>query len=476
MSGKTSNAALYRRYRSRKLEDVVGQQHVTATLSNALKQGKLSHAYLFVGPRGVGKTSVARILAHEVNGLKYDGSSNHLDIIEIDAASNRGIDEIRELRDKVHLAPSSADFKVYIIDEVHMLTAPAFSALLKTLEEPPAHVIFIMATTEGHKIPATIASRSQRFTFLPVAADQMEKHLASVAKQENIKIEAKALNLIAEYGYGSLRDALSLLDQLSHLPQIKADDAERLIGIAPEVLIKKIVGALDTHNAPAIFETSELMRQTGVSPAIVARQLIEEIRKSRSADKKQIALYDELLDVATSAEPELKLEAVLLAHTLEDEPSGSSKRASQENLSPAQAKHSSAKKLDTASDSQSHSSSVGSEERPLDDSQWHKLLGSIKTSHNSLYAVLRQAQPVLSQDELILKFKFSFHKDRVSENRNKRVVEDAASRILDTSVTVRASHNPEIKQKPIKPAPQSEFSTVAELMGGGEIMDYSDGR
>lgn len=475
MSAKTSNAALYRRYRSRKLEDVVGQQHVTATLSNALKQGKLSHAYLFVGPRGVGKTSVARILAHEVNGLKYDGSSNHLDIIEIDAASNRGIDEIRELRDKVHLAPASADFKVYIIDEVHMLTAPAFSALLKTLEEPPAHVIFIMATTEGHKIPATIASRSQRFTFMPVAADQMEKHLASVAKQENIKIEAKALNLIAEYGYGSLRDALSLLDQLSHLPQIKADDAERLIGIAPQQLIKKIIRALDTHNTPAIFESSELMRQTGVSPAIVARQLIEEIRKSRAANKDQIALFDELLDVATSAEPELKLEAILLAHALENEPPDGSDKTSQENPGPREVASPSANKPDTAKSSPSHSSDAASEERLLDDSQWHKVLASIKTSHNSLYAVLRQAQPVLTEDELILQFKFSFHKDRVSENKNKQVVEQAISAIIDAPVTISVRHNPELKEKPPKPA-QSEFTTVAELMGGGEIMDYSDGR
>ena len=160
--------ALYRKYRPKKLSDVVGQEHITSTLDNALKSGKLSHAYLFTGPHGVGKTSIARILAHEVNGLKYDDESSHLDIIEIDAASNRRIDEIRDIRDKVHISPTSAKYKVYIIDEVHMLTREAFNALLKTLEEPPAHVIFILATTEVHKLPETIISRTQRYSFKPI--------------------------------------------------------------------------------------------------------------------------------------------------------------------------------------------------------------------------------------------------------------------------------------------------------------------
>ena len=157
--------SLYRRYRPIKLEDVVGQEQVTKPLINALKNGKINHAYLLIGPRGCGKTSVARILAHAVNGFDYQLEDNYVDIIEIDGASNRGIDNIRELRDKAMIAPTNGKYKIYIIDEVHMLTKEAFNALLKILEEPPAHVIFIMATTDAHKVPVTITSRAQSYSF-----------------------------------------------------------------------------------------------------------------------------------------------------------------------------------------------------------------------------------------------------------------------------------------------------------------------
>src|SRR3989344_3488877 len=176
--------ALYRKHRPKKLKEVIGQEHITDTLASALKNGRISHAYLFTGPKGVGKTSVARILAREVNGLAYTEGETNLDIIEIDAASNRRIDEIRELRERVHNAPTSAKYKVYIIDEVHMLTREAFNALLKTLEEPPAHAIFILATTEDHKLPETIISRTQRYSFRPIDRDKVVDHLRVIAKKE----------------------------------------------------------------------------------------------------------------------------------------------------------------------------------------------------------------------------------------------------------------------------------------------------
>ena len=204
--------ALYRKYRSRSLDDVVGQDHVTTLLKNALKSGQIGHAYLFTGPRGVGKTSIARILAHEINGLPYDNESNHLDIIEIDAASNNGVEDIRDLRERVQIAPVSAKKKVYIIDEVHMLSKQAFNALLKTLEEPPEHVVFILATTDIDKVPDTIISRTQRHTFRRASVPDIIANLNRIASKEGVNVDEDALQLVARHADGSFRDSVILFD------------------------------------------------------------------------------------------------------------------------------------------------------------------------------------------------------------------------------------------------------------------------
>src|SRR3990167_3129129 len=190
--------ALYRKYRSKSLDEIVGQSHVTDILRRALAKGNIAHAYLLTGPRGVGKTSIARILAHEINGLPYSEESTHLDIIEIDAASNNGVDDVRDLRDKVQIAPVSAAKKVYIIDEVHMLSKAAFNALLKTLEEPPEHIVFILATTALHKVPATIISRTQHFAFRSISNADLITQLRKIAKAEGLKVSDDALAAIAE--------------------------------------------------------------------------------------------------------------------------------------------------------------------------------------------------------------------------------------------------------------------------------------
>ena len=207
--------ALYRKYRPQTFNDIVGQNHIVSVLKNAIDKNQISHAYLFYGSRGTGKTSIAKIFANEVNRNEIYQKEN-VDIIEIDAASNNGVDEVRDIKEAIKYLPTEGKYKVYIVDEVHMLTTAAFNALLKTLEEPPAHVIFILATTEIHKIPATILSRCQRFEFKNLSQEQLIDRLRYIAKEENLVIEDEAIEKIATLAKGGLRDAISILDQVSN--------------------------------------------------------------------------------------------------------------------------------------------------------------------------------------------------------------------------------------------------------------------
>jgi DNA polymerase-3 subunit gamma/tau len=239
-------AALYRRYRSQTFAEVIGQEHVTRTLKNAIANGQVAHAYLLAGARGIGKTSIARIIAKAVNCPKAKNGDpcdacescvairegRYLDLIEIDAASNRGIDEMRDLREKVRFAPSMGQYKVYVIDEAHQLTNEAFNALLKTLEEPPAHVIFVLATTESQRIPATIVSRTQRFDLRRIPHQKMVQQLAAIAMTEKWQVEPAALEAISRHAQGSLRDAESILDQVATFAEgkVRVDDVDELLG------------------------------------------------------------------------------------------------------------------------------------------------------------------------------------------------------------------------------------------------------
>jgi len=249
-----------RKWRPQKFEDVVGQEHITATLMNAIKTNRIAHAYIFTGPRGVGKTTTARILAKALNCenphdaepcnecamCKTINDSQTMDIIEIDGASNRGIDEIRTLRESVKYAPTRGKYKIYIIDEVHMLTKESFNAFLKTLEEPPAHTIFVFATTDIHKVPLTIISRCQRFDFRRIQLDTIKKTLSDIAKAENISIDDKTLTLISKKADGALRDAQSLFNQVISFcgDKIDSETVSKMLNLIDDDLFFTISDAI----------------------------------------------------------------------------------------------------------------------------------------------------------------------------------------------------------------------------------------
>lgn len=307
---------LYRKYRPLSLAEVIGQEQITIPLSNALKDGKIAHAYLFTGPRGTGKTSVARIFAHEINGFSYELEDDYVDIIEIDGASNRGIENIREIREKAMIKPTLGKYKVYIIDEVHMLTREAFNALLKTLEEPPKHVIFIMATTDFHKVPVTITSRAQTYNFKLVEMEVILKHLEFISKEEKIKIEPEALRIIAKRGGGSFRDSLSLLDQISKLSQnlITKKMVEEALGLPEDDIIFELMNAYAKGGVSKITDQLKNLYTTGVKPEIVAEEMIAKIIDEPKTEF--LPLLKELPDVKAPF-AEAKLLYILASNTRE---------------------------------------------------------------------------------------------------------------------------------------------------------------
>ena len=493
--------ALYRKYRPKSLSDVVGQEHITKTLEQALKQGRISHAYLLTGPRGVGKTSVARILAHAINDLPYDDDSADLDIIEIDAASNRRIDEIRELRDKVYVAPTSAKYKVYIIDEVHMLTREAFNALLKTLEEPPAHAVFILATTDAHKLPDTIVSRTQRFSFKPVEADKVATHLKDIAKTEKIKVSDEALQMLAEYGEGSFRDSISLLDQAGNQSdKIELSDVQRLLGMPPAEAIEELLTAtIDGAETASLMGAITALYDQGYQAAAIAKRLGQLVRgrliEGTLEPEIGFRLMGLLIEVPVSHDPERFLEITLLKIMPKTASSNIVKPARKAPL-PAIEKPLEPEQDETAAEPAESQVAEQPEppkttttdvktpakhaasQKPFDPAIWPEVLQALKKQHNTLYSIVRMAQPDFSGDNTVkLTFAFAFHQKRINENSNRQKIADIINQLTGREVTIECLHDanavPAVKAaEPLPEEPDDQnLAAISNIFGDAELLE-----
>lgn len=403
---------------------------------NALKTGRISHAYLFIGPRGTGKTSVARIFAHEVNGFKYELEDEYVDIIEIDGASNRGIDNIRELREKAAIAPTSGKYKIYIIDEVHMLTKEAFNALLKTLEEPPAHVIFIMATTDAYKVPVTITSRAQTFTFKLADAKTMFEYLKTVCEEEKIKISDDALKIIVKRGGGSFRDSLSLLDQISTLSsgEITKELVISAMGLAEDEKIKSLLSNYETGDLVSISQNLKELLASGVKAETLAEEMINMIVENPT--EQLIPLLSKLAEVRA---PFAEAKMLVALSQVPEKSSASPMRPEkpQEGI--------------RTINENNHQQSIAST------FSWDEFIVRIQKMNDAIAAQVKKCHYALSSNELKLYPDKKVTRMILARENNKKILVDASDGIRITVCEV--GDNPDGKSDKL-------ISKISDIMGG----------
>ncbi|MDR7247171.1 MULTISPECIES: DNA polymerase III subunit gamma/tau [Priestia] len=534
--------ALYRVYRPQSFNDVVGQQHIIKTLQNALVQEKFSHAYLFSGPRGTGKTTAAKILAKAVNCEKApiaepcnecatcrgitDGSIS--DVIEIDAASNNGVDEIRDIRDKVKYAPSAVRYKVYIIDEVHMLSIGAFNALLKTLEEPPAHVIFILATTEPHKIPLTIISRCQRFDFKRISPEDIVYRMKEVLGSEELEVSEDALYEIAKASEGGMRDALSLLDQaISYSTEkVSLEDVLSITGAVSQAFIVKIVQAIFNENIVEALDSVESLIKNGKDPARFVEDLIfyyRDVLLYQASEEnayllEKAAVNEEFKELSSKMDSAFIYKVIAELNQTQQEMKWSNhprvllevalvklaqSSTNQEGALPYQdilqkmnqmeaelqqlkekgiqvdhtAQAAQTEKKQTRQSRSQYKTPVGKVNEVLKNAtrqnletikrSWAQVLDTLKQQNKASHAaLLSNSEPVASSDQsFILKFKYEIHCKMASENNNN--VRDNLENILYTLIG---------SKREMVAIPESEWDKVREEFLQGQQSDGSSGQ
>lgn len=498
--------ALYRKYRPTKLDEVIGQPQVTDILAAMARTGNFAHAFLFTGQRGTGKTTVARILAHLVNGLDYNDNinSSDIDIIEIDAASNNSVDDIRNLRDSINLAPMKSKYKVYIIDEFHMLSKAAFNALLKTIEEPPEHAIFILATTELQKVPATILSRVQRYHFRPLAPELLARHLRTIADKEHIDIDDQALLLVAKCGGGSVRDSITILDQLSSSnSKITKSTVEEVLGMISSEQIGGLVQKIADHDSKGIITDIQNMLADGASVQSLVNQIVSFLAEASINAPELYVIINQLLDTPKSAIPEQKLIAVLVEASLKGQgskiatvelpaikvvqPAANKKVEPLESIKPTRAAqptqpdaptnatkaHSQAVTKTSAATTAQKIDRIVSPVAPPSDFDGEIKHDDVKTKLTDMdelsacslveFAEMRYSK---QSNELTLFFSKAFHRKK-ADTANFR---DTLTAAIESLYNFRPSI---IISKNAAPA-DSDASKVMELMGGGEVVKNAE--
>src|SRR3989338_810645 len=480
--------ALYLKYRPLSFADVVGQDHIVTTLEQAIERDSISHAYLFCGTRGTGKTSVARILAKTIllrgvtdevlrkQMIKNIEEGSLVDLVEIDAASNNSVGDVRDLIEKMQFSPLMANSRVYIIDEVHMLSKPAFNALLKTLEEPPEYVYFILATTELHKVLETIQSRCQRFLFRRVKDDDILRRLQYIADQEHIKIDREALRMIARHALGSFRDGIALLDQLRSLEKITANDVTERIGKSSLAFIEEIVQALTNRDLSEITTIVKRIEDSNVPADLVASDLLSLVRTHMHAaiERKEnpepyIRMTDALLaglkNIRLSPVPTLVLESALLSlcltekdsktHTLPDVPKLTVKTDALET-EPNKGRPEVPDQTNTL---------VDAEELTMDSvlKHWNGVLQAVNPP--SVRMSLKNGTIAAIEGNTVrLIFSSAFHRDRVAETVASRSVEEALFSVYKKAVRIKCVLEKELDST--KLGPKTDLvEAAAEVFG-----------